>query len=407
MRSGHGSPRQCSAASAAPVALAALVWGLVTLCAAVAVAQPQVACVHPGNPELVTRIRGQTRDLPIRLAYVNAQLGVSPSAEALQALAAQHAAQLVVQVSTLANGAHAVLVYDAERRALRKRDVPAPSRKERMSRSATAGTIALIVRGELSDALRARAPEPQDNPSPAGPSAASSGAAGSSGANAAKPAEDTPRTPPAEEERPAPPPPAAEPDELPPETGVPDTGPSWLAPRGFVLGLGARAASAAEDRVFLAVLLALALRFQHVELGVSASSSLNDALETQALKVTLREHTASAELMLRIPLTGELELSLGPGAGVVVYQRNVTSADPSWLLVRNDRTHVSATVGARAQLQLRFTRHFAAALRMGVDYMLRPLRFQFALEADPTNFSEVSRLNAIQPWATLSLLAEL
>ena len=94
-------------------------------------------------------------------------------------------------------------------------------------------------------------------------------------------------------------------------TGLPDTGPSWLVPHGFTLALGVRAALAAEDRVFVGALLALALRFQRVELGLSASTSLPDTLETQALQVTLREHSASAELMLRIPLTSQLELSVG------------------------------------------------------------------------------------------------
>ena len=109
---------------------------------------------------------------------------------------------------------------------------------------------------------------------------------------------------------------------------------------------------------------------------------------------------------MRIPLTSQLELSVGPGAGVVVHQRKVESADPSWLL-RNDRTHVGATLGARAQLHMRLTRHFGAALRVGADYMLRPLRFQVATEAEPTRFMEVSQLNDVLPWATLCVLAEL
>jgi hypothetical protein len=415
MRSGHGSGPGCHGSLSA---LAALVWGVLTLCGAVAVAQPQVACVHPGNPELVARIRGQTRDLQIRLTYVNAQLGTSPTPEQLQALATQHAAQLVVQVSTASDGGHAVLVYDAERRVLRRRNVPAASRKERLSRSAAAETIALIVRGELSDALRARTPDPEPEtttaPSPAaaaGGEATTTGAAGNTGVAASStPAAPATRGADAKltqsaDERASLPPTAAAPDTPRTRDDGQYTGPSWLAPQGFVLGLGASATYARTDRLFVAALLAVSLRFSHFNLGLSASTSLNDEAQTHTLTIGLREHTASAEIMLRLPLANRLELSAGPGAGVVIHQRRVISTDPSWLL-GDDRTHISAALSVRAELRVRLTQHIGTAVRAGLDYMLRPLRFNTATEADPGVSREVSRLNSLAPWATLLLCVD-
>lgn len=406
MRSGHGSR-----------SLAVLVWGALTLCAAVphrAAAQPQVACVDPGNPELVSRIRGQTRDLPIRLAYVRAELQASPTAQQLHALAVQHHAQLVVQVSTLPGGAHAVLVYDEERSTLRRREVPAPSRRERLSRSAAAETIALIVRGELTDALRARTPEPDvsapaeqsSTPSTnATPTRETSGTTPStSPAQADRPATPEVTQPPA---RTAPPPTAARSEEPPPLSAAPDTGPSWLAPTGFSLGLGPRVTFASSEHVFASALLAVAVRFRHADLGVNASTSLKDDEHAETLTIRLREHTISGELMLRIPLAQRFTLSLGPGAGVLIHQRRtITTALTSWL-PRDDRTHTSATVGARAALQLDISRHISAALRVGVDYMLRPLVFEFSSEANPGISYEISRLNKLAPWATLLLVAQL
>jgi hypothetical protein len=175
---------------------------------------------------------------------------------------------------------------------------------------------------------------------------------------------------------------------------------SWLTPLGFALGAGVRLAYAGPERLFAAALLRLALSSPYATLAVSGSTSLRDEARVQTLALGLREHTAVAELAARIPLSRALELSLGPAAGVALHQRDVQSADRDWLL-RPDRTHISAMLGARAELSLRPVQHFAVCAQVGVDALLRPLRFEVAPDG------EISRLNALTPWVSLRVQAEL
>ena len=427
MRSGHASRTR--------LAHGALAWAAVLFCASLAAAQPHVACVEPANPELAARIRGQTRDLPLRLSYVSAQLGANPTPEQLHALAKQHAAQLVVQVTPLPGGAHVVRVYDPERRELRKRSAPAPSRRERWSRSAAAETIALIVRGELSDVLRARAAEPgpasdstlaqtRSGPSEGaanklGPSgSAANGDSSSRAAPTPATSVDTPAAPPQRdaESRAQPAPPErdaasrTQPAPLPAaellSTSPPSTsGSGSLALDSIALGLGMRLSYAAPSRLFAAPLVSVALRFTHIAVGISASTSLSDEARAETLTIWLREHAVAAELALRLPLGSQWELSAGPTAGALLHSRTVLSPDPSWEL-RRQHTSSSAVLGLRAALRFVLSSHLSVSLRGGFDYMLRPLHFAVAPRSDPDAPRDVAELNALQPLADLALYVD-
>ncbi|MET0390060.1 MAG: hypothetical protein ABW321_29080, partial [Polyangiales bacterium] len=217
-----------------------------------------------------------------------------------------------------------------------------------------------------------------------------------------------PATPPTPAAKPKPEIPAedAEEEDEEPEPGSAAQSSTWLAPEGLSIAAGMRASLAGEDRTFFSPLLTFQLRLAGLRLGITGTTSLESAVNTRNLAVELRRHSVAAELLGRITLGTQLELDVGASAGVVFYQRESRSEDPSWTATDN-RVTTSASLSVLAELRWVLAGGFGINTRVGVDVILPPLRFVYQLRDDASVRGEVSRLRVVEPWAMVGLFVDL
>jgi hypothetical protein len=411
--------------------LAWLAW--IVICASASVtctcvtrvhAQSRVVCAGFDDAELLARVRGQTRDLPIVLVTAASANVTQPSAEQLQAIARDNAAELVVSVDEEPNGARVVYVFDARTAELRVRKTPAPQRKQRFARSAAAETLALIVRGELSDILRARALEARAASEP--PSTVSSGSSATSSepstarterarSEAKATAKPAPReepaaaaqTEPEPEPEPEPEAPeATEPEATEPEATEPDPGPSWLSTTQLSLELAGRVSTPVSKRYFWSGALTLRWSFEHASIGVTAATSLANRAEREGLTLTLREHSVGIDVLAHLPVSAAFRLGFGAAGRLSLYQRTANSSDPSWR-PEPSSTSRSVALGPQAELRWQLAEHIGVNVRIGLDVLLRPVSWRYSPDASTRVPVELERQNRTEPWLSLGVFGSL
>jgi hypothetical protein len=389
-----------------------LAWMILCTCLCVTSvhAQSPVVCAAFDDAELLARIRGQTRDLPISLISATADLS-HPTATQLQAIARERAADFVVSVDQDPNGSRTVYVFDARAEELRVRTAPAPDRKHRFARSAAAETVALIVRGELSDALAARASQQaqaaqaakeiaQTPPPPARAPAASTPSNTTSqpitrptSKPAEKPAQNEAR---AEEltEQASEPEPEPEPDNT--------TSSISLGPPQLSLELAARASTPIDTRYFLGAALHLRLSFDYFSVGVTGSTTLADRAEIQGLALTLREHGVGIDALAHLPLTAAFRVGLGATGRWLFYRRSAESGRSEWTPEPADTTSTFA-IGPQAELRWQFAQHLGMSVRIGLDVLLRPVSWNYRLDTNARVPIELERQNRTEPWVSVGV----
>jgi hypothetical protein len=377
----------------------------------------RVLLMRPEDRELVTRVEGQTRDLGIRLEVLSAGETTDSlrDPERIAALARARGARFVVQVERVPQGGLEVRVYDARRRSLRRRIVPARANGERFASSAELEAAALVLRGELSELIQADAtPEP---PTAAGTTAADSRGGGSSTGGAAA----TATTPAGARSRPAPasartendatarpdPDPEREEDDGPEEAAPPDPPGKALASRRdlWTLRAAARGSIPIGGHVAPGVAIGLRAPLDWLELGVQASSSLPLLLSSarDGIEIELWRHALAAEALATLPLTRRLRLVLGVQAGVVLYARS-TGPVALPLEATGSRFSWNATLGAQVELQWLLARHFGVALALGADAVLPRTRFAYESADVLAPPREIAALGPVEPWATAGFL---
>jgi hypothetical protein len=379
----------------------------------------RVLLMRPEDRELVTRVEGQTRDLGIRLEVQGTRETADSLLDpvAIAALARARGARFVVQVERVPQGGLEVRVYDARRRSLRRRSVPARANGERFASSAELEAAALVLRGELSELIHADVePEP--------PTAAGSTAAGSRGggvdtggaaatASAGSRNTPTPATPRADNDAGAQPEPGPEPEPEPEDeddsedAAPPDAPGEALASRRdlWTLRAAARGSIPVRGHVAPGVVIGLRAPLDWLELGVQASSSLPLVLSSarDGIEIELWRHALAAEALATLPLTRHLRLVLGVQAGIVLYARS-TGPVALPLEATGSRLSWNATLGAQAELQWLLARPFGVALALGADGVLPRTRFAYEpadLLAQPR---EIAALGPVEPWATAGFL---
>jgi len=386
-------------------------------------AQSAVVCAGFDDAELLARIRGQTRDLPISLSSSPSTDLSHPSAAQLQAVAREQSADFVVSVDQDSNGARTVYVFDARAGELRVRAAPAPDRKHRFARSAAAETVALIVRGELSDALAARESEQREAgrettpitetpPDRAGPPPASSTSARDvtsqpvtrstpnkapekpatqSEASTEEPEEEEP-----EEEEPEPEP-EPEPD---------STTPISLGPLTLSLELAGRASTPIDERYFLGAAISLRVSLDYFSLGVTGNTTLADRREIQGLALTLREHGIGIEALAHLPLTAAFRLGLGVAGRFLFYRRSTESGNAEW---NPEPANTSSTIalGPQAELRWQLVEHLGLSVRFGLDVLLRPVSWRYRLDTNQRDPIELERQNRTEPWLSVGVYGSL
>lgn len=413
-----------------------LAWALVCVLGHIAPAHAQtpVLCTGACDGALFARIRGQTRDLPIRLINAPREGLRQPSAERLQEFAAEHAARFVVAIERAPSGARAVYVYDTRSRDLRVRGAPPPARRDRFGRSAASETVALIVRGELSDALKARASDVQRGSAPTettsstasqpgtGPRDASTERAGEAAtvsndarqapqrtgqssdthpAATATPAQPSgtrpsPRQSPSRERQ------SADTDGLPQTASDTTSASAWLQPVGVTFELAARLSTPNEQRYFVGPNLCARLFMGALSLGMSGSVSMESRSVVRGLELSLREYTLGLEALAHLQLTRTLRGGLGIAGRWLFYRRQTaaTAGASDWAL-EPARIATSLAVGPLLDLRWQLAQHLGMTLRIGLDIVLRPLSLRVRSQQNGNLLQELERMRRLEPWITL------
>jgi hypothetical protein len=348
----------------------------------------RVVCVDPHASELRARIEGQTRDLPIRLAWVDEQLPANIEAAQLQQLADRYPADLVVVVQPNAAGGLSVYVFEVRQRQLRVRDAPLPEGVERLANSTLAETAALIVRGELAAAIGARTPTPA-----------------TAEQAVARPAGETPSAPRNDKPQPATAPPAAhgtdEPKLVGPAGGRVDR---QFSQHGLVLAAGVRAGLPGSDALLWGPWLGAHLAVSWFELGLVASTTLPADLQRDTVGIAVRRHALAAEVRGRLAVTDSLELAVGLEAGFAAYARKTRLQTNAELTTTPDATSWSVALGPLAELRWRFLPRVGLAARLGVDINPQPTRFVYRQAGERLALAELA---VFEPWAAAALFVDI
>lgn len=436
MRSGHVSGGRARLACAAFYALALSGIFVTGACVTRVYAQSPVVVAGVDDAELLSRIRGQTRDLPIALIRADAAALSRPSAAQLQTIARAHDAEFVVHVEQEANGGRVVYVLDVLADELRLRAAPAPQRRHRFARSAAAETIALIVRGELADALAARASQTKPAPSTESTASPNPQSGRASPANTAQTPTDQaqttraqtttkqaaqpstaraqpPEPKPEQKDEPQPEPEPAQKDEPEREEteeleDTADSGPpsTWFIPTQLSLEVAGRISTPITDRYFFGAALSLRCTFDYISIGLTGGSSLVDRANIQGLTLSLRERAIGFEAFVHLPLPARFSAGLGATGRWLFYQRNAASSDPDW---RPEPADTSTTFAVGPQLELRWqlAEPIGVSVRFGLDVLLRPVSWRYRLDTNPRVPVELEHQNRTVPWLSLGVFGSL
>ena len=370
-----------------------------------------MVCAGFDDAELLARIRGQTRDLPVRLISAAPVELLHPAQSELQALAREYSAEFVVTVDQQPNGSRTVYVLDVRAAELRVRSTPAPDRRHRFARSAIAETVALIVRGELSDALAAHAAQ-----SPPAQESARSDATTveqppaerdvSEPNRATTSAPASPTLAPAESDEPADVAASADTYEHQRRGVRKGSEPSWLGPPTLSLELAGRVSVPMADRYFLGAALGLRLSFAHLSVGLSASSTLPNRAQRQGLTLGLREHSVGLDAFAHLQLTAAALVGLGVTGRWLFYRRSAESSAPEWNAEPAD-TSSTLAIGPQAELRWQLLQPLGLAVRAGLDVLLRPISFRYRTETNQSDPNELERQNRVAPWLAVGVYGSL
>jgi hypothetical protein len=311
------------------------------------------------------------------------------------------------------------------------RTAPAPDRKHRFARSAAAETVALIVRGELSDALAARASQQVDaakasSPERAGttnapaiePNQSSTSPPVARAANTKTPQKPAVNSEPstreaekaseqeAQEEPDAEAQLEPEPEPEPEPEGTSADGSSWLSPRQLSLELTGRASTPIDGRYFIGIALNLRLSFDYLSIGVTASSTLANRAEIQALTLTIREHGIGIDVLAHLPLTAAARIGLGAAGRWLFYRRSAQSGNPEWNPEPADTSSTFA-LGPQAELRWQLANHLGVSIRIGLDVLIRPVSWRYRLDTNPRVPIELERQNRSEPWLAVGVYGSL
>lgn len=392
-------------------------------------AQPTAADVvgaAPHDSELVARVTGQTRDLPLHLRWVELALDARPSAAQMALAAREQRADVVVAIRGNAATGQTVYVYDAPHDALRTRRV-APSKHDRMSRSAAAETVALIVRGELRALLADREAEAERERERAASTAAVSGTSGTTtgsggpasggSTDAAANGGSTARTPPPTPSRPTrneaqhqsatretgSEAGKVEPDEN--EAGSQLTAANPFAgaldgPLALALAAGMRASLPIADHAMWSPSLALQLRLAHVGIELHGSTSFTAHLEQDSVRIGLRRHAFGGAVFASWRVGNDIDVAFGPALDLAFVQRTTLATGDDFMKTA-DRTWTTLTLAALADLRWRLLPRVGVSVRIGLDFPLHPLLFAYG------EGRQLARQHSVEPWALASLFVDI
>lgn len=410
--------RACSVA----ICIARLCWSTLALlvphAAHAQLTAAEVVGAAPHDTELVARVAGQTRDLPLHLRWAELRLDPRPSTAQMAAAARAEHAEFVIAIRGNAGAGQTVYVYDAKHDALRTRRM-APAKRDRMSRSAAAETVALIVRGELNALLADR--EAEAAREHADSTAAISGSGGtvtgsgggdttSSTAPASTAATTVTRTPrelpKRSEARPTPRQSHAEPDEPDDESPAsqltaanPFAG-MFDGPLTLALAAGMRAGVPIADHVLWSPNAALQLRLLHLGFELHGNTSFTAHLASDSVRIALRRHAFGAAIFANWRVGDDIDVALGPALDVALLQRS-TVATGEGLMKTNDRTATTVTLGALADVRWRIVSRVGVSVRIGLDFPLHPLLFAYGADR------ELARQRSYEPWALVSVFVDI
>jgi hypothetical protein len=378
----------------------------------------EVVGAAPHDAELVARVSGQTRDLPLHLRWAELALDAHPSSAQLSTAAREQHAEFVVAIRGNASAGQTVYVYDAKHDALRTRRM-APSKRDRMSRSAAAETVALIVRGELNALLADREAEAarEHVDSPAAVSGSSGVVKGSGGdtTSSIAPASTAAntvatRTPRALPKRPTPA--RSEARHIGSEPEVPDE-PStsqltaanpfagmFEGPLTLALAAGMRAGLPIAEHVLWSPNLALQLRLLHLGFELHGNTSFTAHLASDSVRIALRRHAFGAAIFASWRIGNDIDVALGPALDLALLQRT-TVATGEGLMKTADRSATTVTVAALADLRWRIVPRVGVSVRIGLDFPLHPLLFAYGADR------ELARQRSYEPWALASVFVDI
>lgn len=406
-------------------AVVVALWGSMT---GTAHAQPKnyrLVLVQPENSELITRVKGQTRDLSVTL-QVAAGGWSSGAPEQAAAVAAEHGADFIARIQRSSQGVFEVRVYAAGQRSLRARIVPAHARSDRLTTSAELEAAALVLRGELTALIQAERESEarrRDDTAPAEtgssgssgtpPAAAGSTAGGTRGGSRSQQLPSSrSRAQPPTSLRPAPDAgdTGADADEdsdadRPSDEDEPDDEPSeplenYATRRStWTLRGGLHASLPLDSEVTGGALAGVRAQLSFLELGLALTTALPVQLTDPNVRIALWRSALTAEALAVIPVGPRLRALLGVDAGVVLYARSTDHVALGYSAA-GSRNAWSATLGVQAELQWLVTRQFGAALGLGLAYLPQRTRFAYTVEAQP---HEIAALRSLEPHATASV----
>lgn len=361
-----------------------LVCALAWLASSLAGAQPAGTATRPGGAkvlllapaqaELSARIRGQTRDLGIRLEL--AEPAPALDARAAERAAQEHGADVVVWAEASATTQLSLHILELETGRVRSRSVATPP-NETLASSTTAEMGALVVRSELSALLAERTVrhEKVAAPPPPRPDVATAPA-------------------------PAPPPPRpAAPQPAPPaptrvRIDIGQAGP-WL------IGLAYRASHPIQNPSRWAHSLSLTSRrdLAGFALGLQVNVSVPFSVAGDEARISLQRTQLRVEGLKWWEPTQRVRLALGVAASLLLDRRSTDSADESWTK-SPATTLTSGSFGLLGELSFRFSRDVGGFLAAGADAV--PWRTRFVTE-DEGQQSTIARLFWLDPWLMVGL----
>ena len=312
----------------------------------------RVLLLSPSGAEIASRVRGQTRDLPLLLSVTEAN--ASPERLEAERLGREHAAQVVVWSMHAEGGSLRIFVLDLESADLQARDVAAPE-GEALAASTMAEIVALVVRSELTSLIQERSARPASTENP----------------TRAKTATAPPREP-------TPPAPRQE---------------TWW------LGAGYQGSRPLRGALGHAGALTLRLRLGSFAVGVRgyAAGPIDQASENT--RIRLLRFGLRAEALWGFALAPKTSAWLGAEAGCTANRRNTRSVGPAQRSTADALTW-SGELGLFGELQWQMLPRLGASLGAGLNFVLWPTQF---LDQDATGRQRVAALSRYEPWAIAGL----
>ncbi len=366
MSSRHRHGRFAALRLVAATVLCALALQAVPAFARAQSAKVKALLCDPAQPELFSRVQGQTRDLPVQL-QLSTGCGDTASLAAARAqpLTAAAAAAVLIWLTARADGGYDIATFEAARHELRVREVAGVREQQALASSAVFEAVALVVRAELSALVGERGA--------GGGTASAQADAASAAAAAERVAADAKRDVAASA--------AVSGDEgsAPPAQTPADT--QAIGSRvKLLMGLGFALALPSPDYLGTAGNAALGVAWPHLRLGLLGGVDLPSTFSDARARLHLQQRALGVFGQARLLERGRFALFAGVQAQVQWLDRRTLRAQPP-LMATAARTLSCLALGA--ELGLSFwpwdTHALGLQLRVGADVVPAPPRYAYEI----------------------------